>query len=99
VISATISSVEAGFSLSGDIRFDNVLTLRRDGNRLIRQCAGTALQVDLSGITSSDTSGLSLFLRWLRYADMHNKKIRYTSIPEPLLKVAKVCGVVQLIGE
>ena len=93
-----LKSTEVGFSLQGDIQFSNVLSLRKKGNRFIDCSDMSELTVDLSGVISGDTSSLSLLLRWLFYADQQNKRIHFTSIPESLLKVAKVCGVTQLLG-
>lgn len=94
-----LDKTETKLSVSGVIRFGNVLNLRREGNRLIRLVNASDIKVDLAGVDSSDTSGLSLLLCWIRYAKQHNKKIQYQSIPMQLLKVAKTCGIVQLLSE
>jgi len=96
--SVEINKTENGFLLSGKVQFNNVVALRKHGNDIIDRFNRSALQVDLSGVTSSDTSVLSLLLRWLSYANQQNKQVHYTAIPETLLKVVKVCGLTQLIN-
>lgn len=94
-----LNNAQTGFSVSGDIRFNNVLKLRRQGNRLMNAIADSVIEVDLAQVSSSDTSGLSLLVRWMRFAEKQNKQVKYKSIPAPLMKVATVCGVAQLVGE
>jgi len=93
-----ILETEMGFSVSGKINFDNVLLLRRQGNRLINRIMLRDITVDLSELKSSDSSGLSLLLRWLRIAGQQGKTMRIINMPEFLHKVAIVCGVASLLG-
>lgn len=95
---AEVVESETGFSVSGKIHFDNILALRRQGDRMINSIVQKDLVVDLSGIESSDSSGLSLLLRWLRYAGQQGKTLRIINMPESLYKVAEVCGIATLLG-
>lgn len=95
----SFSKTETGFALQGVIRFQNVLSVRRDGVSYLTQSALTQLDVDLSGLNSSDISALSLFLRWQSTAKQLGKKIRYLSVPLSLQKLAAACGIRSLIGE
>ena len=90
---ADLKETGGGFSVSGEIGFDNVVALRKRGNGLIDQVSVRELTVDLSQIESSNSAGLSLFLRWLAYANQQEKKISFVNVPESLYKVAEVCGV------
>lgn len=92
-----IKNTSTGFVISGDIRFSNVLRLRRLGNRCIREGSHEAVEIDLSQVNTSDTSGLSLLLRWVHFANQQNKNVIYKSIPNSLLKMAAVCGISDLI--
>jgi len=94
---ADLKEMGAGFSVSGKIGFDNVVALRERGNDLIDQVSVQALTVDLSQIESSNSAGLSLFLRWLAYAKQQEKKISFVNVPESLYKVAEVCGVAGIL--
>ena len=98
-MSPEIKNTEMGLLVSGAIHFSNVLRLRRRGDRLIRNNIGIEIQVDLSGVTSSDVSGLSLLLRWMHYAKKQGKRVHYISIPLSLLKVARICGINEMISE
>ena len=94
-----VNNTPNGFVVVGDIRFSNVVRLRRQGNHLITQSEHSNIEIDLSQIVSSDVSSLSLLLRWLDYAAEQGKRVRYGAIPSSLLKVAGVCGVAKLISE
>lgn len=93
-----VQSTSTGFTVSGDIRFSNVLRLRHQGDRCIQAMSNPTVEIDLSHVNSTDTSGLSLLLRWVHFAKNKNKKINYKSIPASLLKMAKVCGISNLIN-
>ena len=95
---AEVVETETGLSVSGKICFDNVVALRRQGNRMIRHIMQRQLTVDLSDVTSSDSSGLSLLLRWLRYAGQQGKTMSFINTPARLYKIANVCGVASLLG-
>lgn len=95
---AEVVPTETGLSVSGKIQFGNVVALRRQGNRAIACMTQQQLTVDLSGVTLSDSSGLSLLLCWLRYAKQQGKTMRFIHMPEPLSRVAEVCGVASLLG-
>ncbi len=94
---AEVIETETGLSVSGKIGFDNVVALRRQGNRVINHIMQRQLTVDLSEVTSSDSSALSLLLRWLGYAGQQGKTMSFINIPLPLYKVAKVYGVASLL--
>ncbi len=96
--SVDLKETETGIVVSGSIDFYNVLALRRKGNRVIHHFSQRQLTVDLSELKSSDSSGLSLLLRWLHYAGQRGKTISFINMPEALYEIAKVCGVVSLLG-
>lgn len=90
---------QSGFNVSGDIHFNNVMSLRQQGSQLIDRILSPEIDIDLSQVSTSDHSGLSLLLRWLDYANKKQKKIHYVSIPSFLLKIAHICGIESLIKE
>lgn len=71
-----LQATHHGFSIAGSVNFNNVVSLRADGEKLISQNTSHALTIDLSAMTESDASCFSLLLCWVRYA--HQKKCTLT---------------------
>jgi phospholipid transport system transporter-binding protein len=58
---------------------------------------GGAIEVDCSGITSSDSAGMAVLLDWLAIAKSAGRSLRYGSLPEQLLELARICDVLELL--
>lgn len=54
-------------------------------------------EFDFASVKLSDSSGVALLLAWLREANAVDKTINFRNLPQQLLDVAKVCGVLSLI--
>ena len=57
----------------------------------------TQLEIDLSGVTDSDSAGLALLLEWITWANHSVREIRFTNIPEKLLAIARTTEVEPLL--
>jgi phospholipid transport system transporter-binding protein len=53
--------------------------------------------VDLSGVTDSDSAGLALLLEWITWANHTVREIRFLSMPERVLAIARTTEVDQLL--
>lgn len=53
----------------------------------------TSLEIDLSGVSISDSAGLALLLEWVTWANHTVREIRYTGVPERVLAIAKTTEV------
>jgi phospholipid transport system transporter-binding protein len=79
------------FEIIGELSFSTVAGLRRDGINLFNACED--VHIDLSGVTRSDSAGLVLLVEWMRILKQRNRQIRYTSIPQQLLDIARVSSL------
>lgn len=93
---AQLASVGEGrFRVTGNLGFETVKALLAAGRR---QFAGPEqIEVDLSGITHSDSAGLALLIEWLKFAQSAGKSIRYTGMPEQLRALARISEVEELL--
>jgi len=55
------------------------------------------LKIDLSGVTQSDSAGLALLLEWINWAKHYRREIRYFDIPKPILAIARISEVTDLL--
>ena len=83
------------FTVKGELVFTTVSEWRRKGCLFISQTL--APEFDFAEVELSDSSGVALLLAWLREANAVGKAINFLNLPQQLLDVAKVCGVLSLI--
>ena len=55
----------------------------------VQGCGARACEVDCSGITASDSAGLTVLLDWLALAKRDGRSLRYLNLPEGLLAIAQ----------
>lgn len=55
------------------------------------------LQIDLSGVTESDSSGLALLIEWLRQARQKRQQIVFQNMPQQIAALARISEVDELL--
>ena len=83
------------FSLKGEVSFDTAERILRASEKPFEE--HTHLEIDLSGVTDSDSAGLALLLEWVTWANHTVREIRFDGMPERILAIAKTTGVDQLL--
>lgn len=80
--------------LNGDLTLEHAARLLTQGSAEI---ANGARVVDFSHVGKVDSSALSLMLAWRRRAMAAGNGIDYRNIPDSLISLAKLYGVVEFI--
>lgn len=83
------------FALSGLMTFDTAGEILRDSEELFEE--HTRIEVDLSGITDTDSAGLALLLEWITWANHTVREIRFLETPEKIDAIAKTTEVDDLL--
>lgn len=83
------------FSLSGEMTFATVENILESSEAPFEK--HTRLEVDLSGITDTDSAGLALLLEWITWANHTVREIRYIGTPERIMAIARVTEVEALL--
>ncbi|NOX68371.1 MAG: STAS domain-containing protein [Gammaproteobacteria bacterium] len=86
---------EGKFALSGSMTFDTAADILRDSETPFEE--HTLIEVDLSGVTESDSAGLALLLEWITWANHTVREIRFTAMPAIIESIAKVTEVDNLL--
>ncbi len=86
---------EGHFKVTGPLSFETVKQLLIQSTAQFG--ASPQLDVDLSGVTQSDSAGLALVVEWMRQARAHAQKIRFKSIPSQLLALAQISDLDELL--
>ena len=84
------------FSLSGEMNFDTAERILKESGELFED--HTQLEIDLSGVTDSDSAGLALLLEWVTWANHTVREIRFTGMPERVLAIARTTEVERLLS-
>jgi phospholipid transport system transporter-binding protein len=83
------------FTLSGEMSFDTAERILEASEQPFEE--HTRLEIDLSGVTLSDSAGLALLLEWVTWANHTVREIRFSGMPERVLAIAKTTEVDALL--
>ena len=87
---------EGSYSLIGRMEFDTVAWLLKKSSREFAD--NGSITLDLDQVTSVDSAGLALLLRWIANARHESTQIRLLNIPEKLLSIARISDVDGLLA-
>lgn len=79
----------------GSLEFTTVARLLVAGSAAIE--SGQAANIDLAGVTDSDSSGLALLIEWLSVAGEAGRTLRYDNVPVQLRQLAGLSDVEDLL--
>ncbi len=83
------------FALNGAMTFDTVASILRKGEKLFEP--HTRLEMDLAGVTDTDSAGLALLLEWITWANHTVREIRFSNMPARIEAIAKTTEVDNLL--
>lgn len=86
---------DGNFALSGEMTFDTAERILKESEAPFEE--HTQLEVDLSGVTASDSAGLALLLEWVTWANHTVREVRFTGLPERVMAIAKTTEVEGLL--
>jgi phospholipid transport system transporter-binding protein len=86
---------EGHFALDGEMTFETAERILLASEEPFEQ--HTRIEVDLAGVTRSDSAGLALLLEWITWANHTVREIRFLSMPERVLAIARTTEVEQLL--
>ena len=79
------------FALSGEMSFETAESILQASEKPFEE--HTSLEIDLSGVSLSDSAGLALLLEWVTWANHTVREIRFTGMPDRVLAIAKTTEV------
>ena len=86
---------EGRFALSGDMTFETADKILKSSESPFED--HTQLEIDLAGVTASDSAGLALLLEWVTWANHSVREIRFTNVPEKISAIARTTEVEPLL--
>jgi phospholipid transport system transporter-binding protein len=79
--------------LVGQVDFDNVVSLLRDGESWIRQASGDSCLLSLGGLTYSNSAAVALILGLRRQAEKDRKNLNIAHVPDNLISMMRLGGL------
>lgn len=86
---------EGRFALSGEMTFETAERILKESEDPFEE--HSQLEIDLSGVTDSDSAGLALLLEWVTWANHTVREIRFAGMPERIMAIAKTTEVDRLL--
>ena len=83
------------FALKGEMNFDTAEQILRQSEAPFEE--HTQIEIDLSGVTDSDSAGLALLLEWVTWANHSVREIRFIGLPDRVMAIAKTTEVEKLL--
>lgn len=83
------------FALSGQMTFGTAGKILKESEPQFEE--HTQIEVDLAGVTHTDSAALALLLEWITWANHTVREIRFTDTPEKIEAIAKVTEVDALL--
>lgn len=83
------------FALSGEMTFATAERILQASEDPFEE--HTRIEIDLSGVTRSDSAGLALLLEWVTWSNHTVREIRFSGMPERVMAIAKTTEVDMLL--
>lgn len=84
-------------SVTGDVAVDQVVTLRKEGEKLIGTAANSLI-IDLSGLETAHSVILSMLLCWQRYARQKGLSLTFQGVSDRLASLAALGSIDEQLG-
>lgn len=86
---------EGEFQLEGCLNLATVTSVLAQAIAPFKEA--TAIKVDLSVVSQSDSAGLALLVEWMRIAAAANKPISFHAVPKQMLAIARATGLTDIL--
>lgn len=83
------------FALKGQMGFKTAGKILFESEPMFEE--HTRIEVDLSGVTHTDSAGLALLLEWITWANHTVREIRFVGTPDKIDAIAKTTEVDHLL--
>jgi len=85
------------FEARGRLVFVTAKRARESGMAAFGATGAREIQVDCSGITASDSAGMTVLLDWLAVAKRSGRSLHFGSLPAQVQAIARISDVLELL--
>ena len=95
---AQLEKISSGhYILKGRLDFKSVPELWKTNKVSLFTDEKNILDIDLSQLERSDSSGLALLVEWYREAEQCNKEITFFNLPAQMYEIACISGLNEIL--
>ncbi len=95
---AKLEKVASGhYILKGQLNFKSVPVLWKQHQSTLFTDDSNILDIDLSSLERSDSSGLALLVEWYREAEQEGKQITFFNLPAQMYEIACIRGLNEIL--
>jgi phospholipid transport system transporter-binding protein len=99
VSKAKLEALDGGrYRVSGVLDAVTAPQLLQQSSERFATAEGADIQIDLSGVAESDSSGLALLLEWLRLARHRKQTVHFANLPAQIAALARISEVEELFA-
>jgi phospholipid transport system transporter-binding protein len=92
-------SAPGKFAARGALTFPTARRARELGLAALRASSASGLQVDCSGITHSDSAGMTVLLDWLSFAKRGGRSLQYDNLPAQVKDIAGISDTLEMLQQ
>jgi len=92
-----VSTAPGRYAVRGPLTFATARRASEAGIRTFGAAPTGSLEVDLGGVTSSDSAGLAVLIEWLAWARKGGRDLRFAQLPETVRAIARISEVEALL--
>jgi phospholipid transport system transporter-binding protein len=81
----------------GPLTFATARRAREAGLAALGAGSSHDIVIDCSGITSSDSAGMTVLIDWLAEAKRAGRSLRYINLPEQVQAIARISDALELL--
>src|SRR5882724_12971732 len=85
------------FAARGALTFATASRARASGLAAFGAANSRELEVDCSGITSSDSAGMTVLLDWLAIAKRAGRSLHFANLPQQVQGIARISDALELL--
>jgi phospholipid transport system transporter-binding protein len=94
-----IAAAADRLDVRGSLTFATARAAYEAGLRALRKggASNTPMQVDLSGVSESDSAGLAVLIEWLAAGARVGRKLRFSNLPDGIRAAAQISEVTSFL--
>jgi len=84
-------------AVRGPLTFATARLARETGLAALQGANSSRTEIDLRGVTGSDSAGMAVLLDWLASAKQSGRSLQFSNLPAQLQELARICDVLELL--
>jgi len=92
-----LESSPGKFDMRGPLTFATARRARESGLTVLGTSSARSFHVNCSGITASDSAGMTVLLDWLAFAKRSGCSMHFESLPPQVQAIARISDVLELL--